>query len=158
MRRAILLFFAATLAAEEFPIAPYTDPAQLDCPWPQSSHYKQPWRGYLETRSGYDFLQGIGINLHLPDANEELAIKLLAETGFKTARSRSAGVNRTGMKRAEQRAEVSSSTPAPRREWHSANHPAECASRCAVPDEDVQTTAAGGCTERGDEGEDRQLQ
>ena len=86
MLRAILLFFAATLAAQEYPIAPYTDPSQLDCPWPKFSHYKQPWRGYMETRSGYDFLQGVGINLHLPDENEELAIRLLAETGFKTAR------------------------------------------------------------------------
>jgi hypothetical protein len=82
----LLLLLAAGLPAQEYPITPYTDPSQLDCPWPKSSHYKQPWRGYLETRSGYDFLQGLGINLHLPDENDELAIRLLAETGFKTAR------------------------------------------------------------------------
>ncbi|MEI7727971.1 MAG: hypothetical protein WCO56_00250 [Verrucomicrobiota bacterium] len=72
--------------AEEFPVAPYVDPAQLDCPWPKMSHYKQPWRGYLETRSGQEFLSGIGVNLHIPNNTDELAIRLLAETGFKTFR------------------------------------------------------------------------
>ena len=72
---------------EEFPIAPYTNPAQLDCPWPKHSHYLQPWRGYIETKSGWDFLNGIGINLHLPDGtNDELAMRLLAESGFRTCR------------------------------------------------------------------------
>lgn len=59
-------------------IAPYADPHQLDCPWPQMSHYKQPWRSYLETRSGYEFLGGLGVNLHIPSGTEELAIRLLA--------------------------------------------------------------------------------
>jgi hypothetical protein len=75
-----------TAMAGEFPVAPYADPLQLDCPWPMMSHYKQPWRGYLETRSGFDFLNGIGVNLHLPADTDELAIRLLAETGFKTFR------------------------------------------------------------------------
>jgi hypothetical protein len=73
-------------AAQEFPVAPYTDPAQLDCPWPKHSHYLQPWRGYIETKSGWDFLNGIGINLNIPDENEELAFRLLAESGFRTCR------------------------------------------------------------------------
>ena len=77
---------ALTAGAAEFPVAPYADPGQLDCPWPKMSHYKQPWRGYLETRSGYDFLHGLGVNLHVPADTEELAIRLLAETGFKTFR------------------------------------------------------------------------
>src|SRR5512141_994098 len=78
--------FALNLGAAEIPVSPYVDPAQLDCPWPKMSHYKQPWRGYLETRSGFDFLNGIGVNLHIPSESEELAIRLLAETGFKTFR------------------------------------------------------------------------
>ena len=73
-------------SAAEHAVAPYTDANQLDCPWPKMSHYKQPWRGYLETRSGYDFLNGIGVNLHIPSGTDELAIRLLAETGFKTFR------------------------------------------------------------------------
>lgn len=76
----------ALAAAEEFRVAPYTDPRQLDCPWPQTSHYLQPWRGYIETKSGAEFLRGIGINLHIPDRNEALSLRLLAETGFKAAR------------------------------------------------------------------------
>jgi hypothetical protein len=68
------------------PMGPYIDPAQMDCPWPKMSHYKQPWRGYMETRSGRDFLQGLGVNLHIPGDRDELAIRLLAETGFRTFR------------------------------------------------------------------------
>jgi hypothetical protein len=82
----LLAVWGVTAWGGEFPVTPYADPAQLDCPWPKMSHYKQPWRGYLETRSGYDFLQGLGVNLHIPSENEELAIRLLAETGFKTFR------------------------------------------------------------------------
>jgi hypothetical protein len=87
MRRLALLFaFFTAASAEEVQIAPYVDPAQLDCPWPKSSQYLQPWRGYMETRSGRDFLNGLGVNLHIPDGCEELAIRLLAETGFRAAR------------------------------------------------------------------------
>ncbi|HWH71282.1 MAG TPA: hypothetical protein VNT26_18000, partial [Candidatus Sulfotelmatobacter sp.] len=82
----VLSLVAWTSIAGEQTITPYIDPAQMDCPWPKMSHYKQPWRGYLETRSGYDFLNGIGVNLHLPSGTDELAIRLLAETGFKTFR------------------------------------------------------------------------
>ncbi|HEY5911578.1 MAG TPA: hypothetical protein VJA21_13345 [Verrucomicrobiae bacterium] len=71
---------------KEYPVAPYVDAAQAHCPWPKMSHYLQPWRSYLETRSGHEFLNGIGINLHIPADTEELAIRLLAETGFKTFR------------------------------------------------------------------------
>jgi hypothetical protein len=71
--------------AEESPVRPYTDPSQLDVPWPKHSHYKQPWRGYLETRSAYDFLRGIGVNYHVP-GNDALAVRVLAEAGFKTFR------------------------------------------------------------------------
>ncbi len=72
--------------AEEFPVAPYVDPRQLDCPWPKMSHYLQPWRGYLETRSGDDFLRGLGVNLQIPGGTEEPAIRLLAESGLRTFR------------------------------------------------------------------------
>ena len=76
----------AAAKADEFPVRPYADPAQLDVPWPKHSHYKQPWRGFLETRSGYDFLQGIGVNYNAPGGNDPLAVRLLAEAGFKTFR------------------------------------------------------------------------
>jgi hypothetical protein len=81
-----LALICAAAMAEEFPVAPYTDPRQLDCPWPKMSHYLQPWRGFLETRSGADFLHGLGVNLHIPNGTEELAIRLLAESGLKAVR------------------------------------------------------------------------
>ena len=89
MKRWILMVLTAISAlvarAEEFPVRPYADPAQLDVPWPKHSDVKQPWRGFLETRSGYDFVRGIGINYHVP-GNDPLAVRLLAEAGFKTFR------------------------------------------------------------------------
>ena len=80
-----ILSAGAAFAGEQA-ISPYADPSQLDCPWPKMSHYKQPWRGYLETRSGYEFLGGLGVNLHIPSGTEELAFRLLAESGFKNFR------------------------------------------------------------------------
>ena len=81
----IALIWPVFATAQEHPIEPYVDPRQLDCPPSDHSFYKQPWRAYLETRSGYDFLQGIGINYNVPK-NDDLAVRLLAEAGFKTFR------------------------------------------------------------------------
>ena len=85
----VIVLWTLTLPAfvqgEEFPVSPYTDPAQLDVPWPKHSHYQQPWRAFFETRRGYDFARGIGVNYHVPK-NHPLAVRLLAETGFKTFR------------------------------------------------------------------------
>ncbi len=76
---------SAMLLADAPATRPYIDPAQLDLPSPKHSFYKQPWRAYLETRSADDFLHGIGINYNVP-ANDDVAIRLLAETGFAHAR------------------------------------------------------------------------
>jgi hypothetical protein len=80
-----LLALSANTLAQENPVRPYVNPAQLDCPMPKHSFYKQPWRGFLETRSGYEFLHGIGINYNVPK-NDETAVRLLAEAGFKAFR------------------------------------------------------------------------
>jgi hypothetical protein len=80
-----LIIVAAATEAQEVPVRPYVDPGQLDVPWPKHSHYKQPWRGFLETRSGYDFLAGIGVNYHVP-GNDALAVRLLTESGFRAFR------------------------------------------------------------------------
>ncbi len=63
----------------------YVDPSQLEVPWPKHSFTKVPWRGFLETKSGDDFLRGIGINYNVP-GQSDLAVRLLAEAGFKTFR------------------------------------------------------------------------
>lgn len=81
----LFLLFALPSLGEEQAIRPYIDPSQLDVPWPTHSFYRIPWRAFLETKSGYDFLQGIGVNYNVPQ-NDELAIRLLAEAGFKTFR------------------------------------------------------------------------
>ncbi len=77
----IVVFIAPALLAAD---RPYIDPAQLDVPWPKHSFYKQPWRAYLETKPAVDFLSGVGIAYHAN--NDELAMRLLAETGFRAIR------------------------------------------------------------------------
>jgi hypothetical protein len=71
--------------------SPYVDPTQLDCPWPKMSHYKQPWRGYLETRSGYEFLGGLGVNLHIPPAPKTWPSGCWPKPGSRPFASKSAG-------------------------------------------------------------------
>jgi len=84
-----ILPWAALLAMaaprQEEPVSPYVDPRQLDLPFPKHSHLKQPWRGWMETRRGSDFQAGVGINYNVP-ANDELAVRLLAEAGIRAAR------------------------------------------------------------------------
>lgn len=75
----------AAAAEAGFPVRPYVDPEQLRVPAGQHSFYKQPWRAWLETRSGFDFLQGIGINYNA-HRGVEPAVRLLAESGFRTFR------------------------------------------------------------------------
>src|SRR5258708_5497854 len=62
----------ADTAVKEYPVDPYVDPTQLNLPWGAIDFYKQPWRAYMQTKSGYDFLQGIGINYNLP-GNDDVA-------------------------------------------------------------------------------------
>src|ERR1700736_6541143 len=81
----LLLLTAISVQAQENPVLLYVDPSQLECPWPKHSFYKQPWRGFLDTRSADDFLHGIGINYNVP-GNDDLAMRLLAESGFKAIR------------------------------------------------------------------------
>lgn len=88
IQRSALLWLAVLAvsgSAQEFPVRPYVDPSQLEVEWPKHSHYKQPWRAFLETRSGHGFLRGIGINYNV-HGNHEEAVRLLAEAGFKTFR------------------------------------------------------------------------
>jgi hypothetical protein len=61
------------------------DPSPLDLPFPQHSHVKQPWRGWMETRTADDFLHGIGVNYNVP-GNDAVAVRLLAEAGIRAVR------------------------------------------------------------------------
>src|SRR6266852_2162122 len=80
---------AKAAALPEYPVVPYISKAiHLDAlPWGAQSFYKQPWRGYLETVAGSQFLSGIGINYNAPsDANHAAVMKLLADSGFRSIR------------------------------------------------------------------------
>lgn len=61
---------------------------QLDAlPPPWTSFYVQPWRGYLETVPGTQFLDGIGIDDDLVDGgNHDATIRALAAAGFRSLR------------------------------------------------------------------------
>ena len=81
----VTLLVPLVLCGQEHPISAYVDPSQLAIPGPKHSFYKQPWRGYMETRSGEEFLRGVGINYNVPK-NDAVAVRLLAEAGFKAFR------------------------------------------------------------------------
>ncbi|MFQ5811075.1 MAG: hypothetical protein ACE5JM_15765, partial [Armatimonadota bacterium] len=62
------------------------DPSQLYGIWGGAhSHYKQPWRAWLETVPGVRFLDGLGINYQVPK-NHDTIIGLLARHGFRRIR------------------------------------------------------------------------
>ncbi|MCD6408435.1 hypothetical protein J7L87_05235, partial [bacterium] len=87
----VLVIFSRILSAQNgqkiFPVSPYVDSSQLNVPWPKHSFYKIPWRAYLETVPGINFLNGIGFNYTIPErANQDVLVRMLAESGFKRAR------------------------------------------------------------------------
>lgn len=81
----LVLTICASSAAQEPPHPRYVDPSQLDLPSPRHSFAKVPWRAFLETKSGDDFLRGVGVNYTVP-GKSGLAVRLLAEAGFRTFR------------------------------------------------------------------------
>jgi hypothetical protein len=82
----LVLCNSGPLLAQAEEVAPYVDPSQLDVPWPKHSFYKEPWRAYLETRPAETLVHGIGINYNLPASADDLTVRLLAESGFKSFR------------------------------------------------------------------------
>lgn len=84
--RWMLLCASVPAFAQENRVAPYVDPAQLNCPAPKHSFYLEPWRAFLETRPADTLVHGIGINYNAPPETDDLAVRLLAESGFKSFR------------------------------------------------------------------------
>lgn len=82
---AAILLPCALACGQVNPVRPYVDPNQLNVPWPKHSHLRQPWRAFLTTKSAADFLDGIGVAYNVHD-NDELAMRLIAETGFRALR------------------------------------------------------------------------
>jgi hypothetical protein len=64
------------------------DPTQLDMPWPKHSHYKQPWRAWLETVPATRLRTGVGINYNWDRdrASDAVELELLAQAGISRIR------------------------------------------------------------------------
>jgi hypothetical protein len=66
----------------------YTDPGQM-MEWGNRSHWKQPWRSYLDTTPATTLINAIGINFNIPNHKGPTltaTAKLLGDSGFKRAR------------------------------------------------------------------------
>jgi hypothetical protein len=85
---ALCLLFLATQGSARPSLSGYVDRGQLDVPWPKHSHYKQPWRGWLETVPATRLRDGLGIgyNWTVPRASDAVALRLLAGAGFTRTR------------------------------------------------------------------------
>ena len=76
---------APASAADPVTVTDYTDPAEA-LRWGQRSHWKQPWRSYLETVPATTMLEAIGINFNVKPKFAEPTARLLAAHGFQRAR------------------------------------------------------------------------
>jgi hypothetical protein len=66
-------------------VTDYTDPDQMIA-WGERSHWKQPWRSYLDTVPASTLLDAIGINFNVPARIAAPTARLLARSGFSRAR------------------------------------------------------------------------
>jgi hypothetical protein len=66
-------------------VTSYTSPAQA-LAWGQKSHWKQPWRSYLDTVPATTLLNAIGINFNVRGTWAATTAKLLGDSGFTRAR------------------------------------------------------------------------
>ena len=87
---AVVVFAAAPgvdrgRADQPVTITDYTDPGQA-LAWNTRSHWKQPWRSYLDTVPATTLLDAIGINFNVKESEAAPTARLLAESGFKRAR------------------------------------------------------------------------
>ncbi len=68
----------------------YTDPTYAtSMTFGRTSHYIQPWRGYLETMPASQFINGVGVglNIHIDDGEDaDLIVQHLARNGVKLSR------------------------------------------------------------------------
>jgi hypothetical protein len=76
---------AGARAADPVTVTNYTDPAQT-LAWGTDSHWKQPWRSYMDTVPAKTLLNAIGINFNVKAAWADTTATLLKESGFKRAR------------------------------------------------------------------------
>ncbi len=86
---AALLFGASSRGSESttgpVTVTDYTDPGQA-ISWGQRSHWKQPWRSYLDTVPAATLIDAVGINFNVPPRLADGTARLLAGSGFRRAR------------------------------------------------------------------------
>src|SRR5689334_12653831 len=87
---ALVLALPATATADP-PVAgsvmTYTDPSQLtDLSFADRSHWLQPWRAYMDTWPATRMLDAVGMNFNVGAADAPATARLLADSGFRTAR------------------------------------------------------------------------
>ncbi len=74
-----------TSATAPVTVTDYTDPSEA-LNWGGRSHWKQPWRSYLDTVPATTMLDAIGINFNVSPRHSEETARLLAASGFSRAR------------------------------------------------------------------------
>ncbi|MGH2903949.1 MAG: hypothetical protein ACRDK7_10245, partial [Solirubrobacteraceae bacterium] len=72
-------------AATPVTMTEYTSRSQA-IGWGQRSHWKQPWRSYMDTVPATTLLNAVGINFNVTQGQASATAKLLANSGFKRAR------------------------------------------------------------------------
>jgi hypothetical protein len=72
-------------AAAPVTITDYTNQAEA-LTWGQHSHWKQPWRSYLDTVPGSTLRDAVGVNFNVQPKAAASTARLLAEEGFHRAR------------------------------------------------------------------------
>ena len=76
---------APSWAQSAVTVANYTTKDQ-EMDWGYRSHWKQPWRSYMDTTPARTLLDAIGINFNVPPQWAPSTARLLADSGFKRAR------------------------------------------------------------------------
>ncbi len=82
---ASLVLCAGATAGAPVTVTDYTDPGE-SVQWGQRSHWKQPWRSYLDTVPAETLLDAIGINFNVKPKLAAPTARLLAGHGFRRAR------------------------------------------------------------------------
>src|SRR5690349_12625891 len=72
-------------AADPVTVTDYTDPSEAMA-FGYRSHWKEPWRSYLDTPPGSALRNAVGINFNVQPKVAASTARLLAEDGFHRAR------------------------------------------------------------------------
>jgi hypothetical protein len=81
----LLAFGAVATARASVTVTDYSDPSE-ELQWGTRSHWKQPWRSYLETIPASTLRNAVGINFNVGAKRADATARLLAASGFHRAR------------------------------------------------------------------------